>query len=287
MIYLFAPETDVHALEIIQTKALAGCEIQHLTADFFLQNGVSLFDGYVTINGRQLQSTDVLVYRRNLDFHARLEGLGYLGAERTYLARTLDEHADSFLFACEEICRVVNPRSRHRLALSKPQQLRAARKFDFNAPATIFSNNISDIQMWLEGHERAIIKPYSAGFELTGGRSGCVKTVEIKVADFDGLSFGESPMIVQQFIESDDEIRIIVRPGSLLGFSLGWCNKLNGVDWRPHQEQLNVTVFEIPPGLAHKITMLCDFLGVGLGTIDLIRFGQELFFLEANLAGNY
>ena len=142
MIYLFAPETDVHALEIIQTKALAGCEIQHLTPYIFFQDGVSLSDGNIFINGRQLRTTDVLVYRRNLDFHALLSRLGYLGAERTYLARTLEEHADSFLLACEEICRVVNPRSRHRLALSKPQQLHAARKFDLNTPATIFSNNV-------------------------------------------------------------------------------------------------------------------------------------------------
>lgn len=287
VIYIFAPEADSHALELARTKAFAGHEVQHITANFFVNNGVSVSENFILVNGRELNRLDVLVFRRDLDFRQLLYERDYSGNEQNYLNQILEEHATSFLYASESVCRVINPKSAHCLALSKPQQLIAARNFGLNTPPTIASNNINDIRVWLKSGGRTVIKPYRAGFQLTGGRSGCVQAVETSGENLEKFSFNESPMILQQLIDSDDEIRVVVRPNSLLCFSLGWSNKTREVDWRPHQDKLKINITALPIDEEVKISKLCSFLGIGYGTVDLIKSGNIYYFLEANLAGNY
>ncbi|UCH95272.1 MAG: MvdC family ATP-grasp ribosomal peptide maturase [Candidatus Aminicenantes bacterium] len=179
-----------------------------------------------------------------------------------------------------------------REAEDKLYQLRTAHWVGIVTPRTLITNDpqaVQDFYHSLEGNIAAkMLTPLTISME---GNTPFVHTSRIEPEDLRHLeSLRHSPMVFQEYIPKEYELRIIYVDGQLFTGALHWKNPgETPVDWRTaDQEIFKWEHFNAADDFANKIRAFMKQMGLYFGALDVILTpGGQYVFLEVNPTGEW
>lgn len=172
-------------------------------------------------------------------------------------------------------------------AENKILQLSVARKLGFNIPNTIVSTDSKEIQTFsLKNEQKVIIKPISKSRYKTGGEEKIIFTSNLKKNQIMNESFISFPMIFQNEIEKEYELRVTVVGEEVFAAKVdSQSDSDSKLDWR--RKRLKFEPYNLPIDIRELSVGLVKELGLGFGAIDLIRTKDGYVFLEINPNGQW
>jgi len=174
-------------------------------------------------------------------------------------------------------------------AENKLRQLLIAKAVGLDIPPTLFSNHEEDVFRFLEVHEdQTVVKMQGVVSWSMEGRSDFFYTRKVSAKDLENSSvLSAYPMIYQQLIEKEYELRIIYVDGEF------FCGKIPSLpshilDWRMPGVQFNWEKSDIPETLRQNLKGLMARLDLRFGAIDVIKsINGKYYFLEVNPTGEW
>ncbi|RPE05580.1 ATP-grasp ribosomal peptide maturase [Chitinophaga lutea] len=176
----------------------------------------------------------------------------------------------------------------HAVSGNKLLQLTAAQAAGLAVPQTLFSNHAEDAIRFYDDHNGdVVVKLHGALSKTMDGRGDFFPTTRLRKEDVPMLeSLSACPMILQQYIPKDRELRIVYVDGE---FFTGSLRAPDTTDWRTASTTIiQWEPFVLPPAQEEKITRLMQLLGLPFGAIDMIvQPDGQYVFLEVNPQGEW
>lgn len=172
-------------------------------------------------------------------------------------------------------------------AENKILQLSVARRIGFTIPNTIISTDSKIIQTFcLENKQRIIIKPISKSRFKTGGEEKIIFTSSLQTNHVGDESFVSFPMIFQNEIEKEYELRVTVVGNEIFAAKVdSQSDSDSKLDWR--RKRLKFEPYNLPFDIQKLALRLVQELGLGFGAIDIIKTKYGYVFLEINPNGQW
>ena len=132
------------------------------------------------------------------------------------------------------------------------------------------------------GDEESIIVKALAGayFEFSGGAFVYTRSLTDAVTR-DAAAWNAQPLVVQRKMDGVD-VRVVVVGEQVFGAA---C-ETNMIDWRLERSS-EWTPWSVPGGIAEKCRSYLEALGLKYAAFDFIDDGKDVWFLEANQAGEW
>lgn len=176
----------------------------------------------------------------------------------------------------------------HAVSANKLLQLTAAQAAGLQVPQTLFSNHAEDAIRFYDDHNGdVVVKLHGALSKTMDGRGDFFPTTRLRKEDVPMLeSLSACPMILQQYIAKDRELRIVYVDGE---FFTGSLRAPDTTDWRTASTTIiQWEPFVLPPAQEEKIARLMHLLGLSFGAIDMIvQPDGQYVFLEVNPQGEW
>lgn len=164
-------------------------------------------------------------------------------------------------------------------------QLTLAADNGIRVPRTVVSSDPVLAADLLPGAQ-VVIKALDQHF--VEARPGLLSGVFPEVVDRDRLrparGRARPPVVVQEFVEHDLELRIYFVRGEILGFAVAKDGP--AAPWL-HADRIGVREVEIPAAAAAATRLLATAMSLEYGAFDFLVSGGEPIFLEANTAGDW
>lgn len=176
----------------------------------------------------------------------------------------------------------------HAVSSNKLLQLTAAQAAGLAVPQTLFSNHAEDAIRFYDDHNGdVVVKLHGALSKTMDGRGDFFPTTRLRKEDVPMLeSLSACPMILQEYIPKDRELRIVYVDGE---FFTGSLRAPDTADWRTASTTvIQWEPFVLPPAQEEKISRLMQLLGLPFGAIDMIvQPDGQYVFLEVNPQGEW
>lgn len=176
----------------------------------------------------------------------------------------------------------------HAVSSNKLLQLTAAQAAGLAVPQTLFSNHAEDAIRFYDDHNGdVVVKLHGALSKTMDGRGDFFPTTRLRKEDVPMLeSLSACPMILQEYIPKDRELRIVYVDGE---FFTGSLRAPDTTDWRTASTTvIQWEPFVLPPTQEEKISRLMQLLGLPFGAIDMIvQPDGQYVFLEVNPQGEW
>lgn len=176
----------------------------------------------------------------------------------------------------------------HAVSNNKLLQLTAAQAAGLAVPQTLFSNHAEDAIRFYDDHNGdVVVKLHGALSKTMDGRGDFFPTTRLRKEDVPMLeSLSACPMILQEYIPKDRELRIVYVDGE---FFTGSLRAPDTTDWRTATTTIiQWEPFVLPPAQEEKISRLMQLLGITFGAIDMIvQPDGQYVFLEVNPQGEW
>lgn len=171
---------------------------------------------------------------------------------------------------------------------SKPRQLELADKIGFSVPDTCVTNSSEEALRFADAHggrviAKALYKPLIE--EPDHDSFVFANVVEADdLADADALRL--SPVILQPVLSPKEDFRVTVIGERVLAARL--IREEGGpVDWRRDRRDVEFVAEELPEEVAGRCRRFVQEAGLRFGAIDLVRYRDNVFFLEINPNGEW
>lgn len=176
----------------------------------------------------------------------------------------------------------------HAVGGNKLLQLSAAQATGLHVPQTLFSNHAEDAIRFYDDHQgEVVVKLHGALSKTMDGRGEFFPTTRLRKEDVPMLeSLSACPMILQEYIPKDRELRVVYIDGD---FYTGSLRAPELTDWRTGSTTLiQWEAHELPGHIEEKIDEMMRLLGLQFGAIDMIlQPDGEYVFLEVNPQGEW
>lgn len=228
--------------------------------------------GYVAVNGCRIVPTVTWVRH----FAA------------TAIARTGHQVTDQFtreswMAAASQIARL----SAVTIAADRPgilTQQRLAIQHQVPVPRTVLTNDLS-LAAQLIGSRRLIVKAAHQHFvEGEPGMLSGVFPVVVNREQLTGQMRQGSPLIVQEYVEHDTELRVYYVDGHLDCFGI---DKIAPADPWLVPDQITARLVPPPPAVARATRLLAQAMSLRFAAFDFLLRDQTAIFLEANPDGDW
>lgn len=198
---------------------------------------------------------------------------------------------EAFLDELDSI-RWLDHRSTVLKAQNKVYQLRLAQSAGIKTPETLITNNPEDVRRFYRDMKENIVSKMLTPLTISmDGHSPFVYTNRIGPEDLNELeSLRYSPMVFQECIRSEYELRIAYVDGRLLTGAIHTGKVMEGdVDWRSQkQKKMEWEPFHVHEDFARKVRQFMKKIGLGFGALDvMVTPGGEYVFLEVNPTGEW
>jgi len=168
-----------------------------------------------------------------------------------------------------------------RRAENKVVQLQAAIEQGFKVPATLVTNDPADARAFAAGRTAVVKTLAAAYFELTG--QGFVYTHALDDSLLDNaVAWYRQPLIVQERIVGAD-IRVVVVGEKCFGAR---C-LTEALDWRTAGQDAEWREWSVPGPVAERCRRYVSSMGLRYAAFDFVDDGSDVWFLEANQAGEW
>jgi hypothetical protein len=178
-----------------------------------------------------------------------------------------------------ERCNIINHPIRQLEAARKVRQLQVAKQLGFRIPKTLISANLQSIKDFVAQCEgRVVVKEHDA----TSTSDGTI----FFVAGEQSMELDCKLRIYQEYIVSDFEHRIIFIDGLVFGGTFDLARLQDIPDIR-EVEGLAASRAKINASLKRMISHYCLRFGLKFAAFDFRQKGDQLYFLEANVCGEW
>ncbi|TDR40756.1 glutathione synthase/RimK-type ligase-like ATP-grasp enzyme [Tahibacter aquaticus] len=218
-------------------------------------------------------------------------------ADHAFASREARSFADGARVALAQRGFWVNSPAAQACARHKLAQLRVARECGLRIPATLISNNKSDVLAFCRRQGgRTIYKPHMPATWLASDNSGnmaCLYTAVCNEADLNELpesAFQLSPGIYQGYVEKHYEVRATFFGEEELSLRLeSQQQEISRIDWRRGQRgDMQYQPHRLPDAIYQACLQLMRRFGIVSGCFDFIVDSDgEYVFLEVNEGGQF
>jgi glutathione synthase/RimK-type ligase-like ATP-grasp enzyme len=214
-------------------------------------------------------------------------------ADRLFVDRESRQFLTSILEELAGSAFCVNPLDAIRRYTSKIAQLRLAKKCGFEIPATLISNNPTDIRRFYSSHNGNVVVKHATQFVWTSQSSGSIHIPYTARLDkehvLDDACLSLSPSIFQPEIEKDFELRVVFIGSTVFAVKIDSQKAMRSLDWRKDYRSLPPSsVFELPTPMLRATKTFVRESGLRYGSIDLIvDLEGRYHFLEVNENGQF
>jgi len=173
----------------------------------------------------------------------------------------------------------------------KLTQLEKAKQAGFRIPNTIVTTSKKDLLCFFNKNNKVITKDirYPANVNLGKKNIESVGTILVTDAKIHALKESFAPILMQEYIEKEYEIRIFFFKSNIYAMAIfSQNNEQTQIDFRNYDENKpnRCIPISIPKEIEKKIFQLSKFLELNSGSIDLIYTrNDEYLFLEVNPQG--
>jgi glutathione synthase/RimK-type ligase-like ATP-grasp enzyme len=262
----------------LNTEDIAGADFS-----FLLDAGKTESEISVAPRTLALDEVSAVWYRRAI--HPSPRGDALSAHERQFVAGEMRHLATALVRNTNALW--VNPIDRVTAAEHKLYQLEIARSVGLKVPRTLVSRDGKALRDFANGNPSGTIcKPIFHGFFFDGAERFSAYTRRVQVADLDEESVALCPVLLQEEIPRDADIRTTVIGRDW--FVAEIKGKGDIVDWRSPKSDVSYAVSEVGDDVRQKCRTLLDRLGLVYGAFDFIRTPDgELVFLEVNPTGEW
>lgn len=165
------------------------------------------------------------------------------------------------------------------------EQMRVARDRQIAVPRTVVTTEPAAAADLL-GHRRPlVVKALDQHFvEAAPGRLSGAFPVTVHPLDLPPAPRPGPPVIVQEYVEHDAELRVYYVDGQLHGFAVG---KEGAADPWLAADRVTVRPADLPAPVVAATRALAHGLSLRYGAFDFLLQGDKLFFLEVNADGDW
>lgn len=172
--------------------------------------------------------------------------------------------------------------------LTKPYQLKLARKVGLKIIPTLISNNYEEIDTFTQRNSENIVKAIYHHMFFTDRNN----LVEFNTKNFIHLDSKEQenvsqvPAIYQPnyFNSTSKEVRVTVFGEKMIAY---YYQNYFGKDWHPNLQKLRVKKIIIPSDIENNIINFFKLANISFGTVDFIIQDKTWYFLEVNVNGDW
>ena len=181
-------------------------------------------------------------------------------------------------------CFWMNPPSADEIALKKVVQHRIAHRLGLAIPETLVTNGPDEARAFIEKHAgTGIVRKAFRNIPQAPRETLMVGPEEIALID----SVQFAPVIFQQYIPADLDLRITVVDGEIFATSFKSDPRYQ-VDYRCGIGSAQVAPYVLPDDVSDKLLKLMDEFHLKFGAVDFrVTPEGEHVFLEVNPAGEY
>jgi hypothetical protein len=166
------------------------------------------------------------------------------------------------------------------------EQLATARRCGVAVPRTVVTTDPASASRLLTG-PRLVIKAVHQHFVeatpglLTGVFPEIIDAAELAIRDYGS---GEPPVLVQDYVEHDLEIRAYYVGGQIVTFAVG---KAYPAQLWLHPEEVTAREIEPPAAVAAAVHALAAAMSLEYGAFDFVSAAGVPVFLEVNVGGDW
>lgn len=182
----------------------------------------------------------------------------------------------------------INPLAANRLAESKIAQLHMAQNIGFNLPKTLITNDPNEAKKFASEQNSIVSKALDAPLLELPDHSDFIYTqlIDKKHLNDCDAELRMAPTIFQQAITQKTDIRVTVIGNTTISAEIK-CST-DEIDWRRvSSDQIKLKQTTLDQDLQKKCIAFVRALGLIYGSIDFVRYKNELFFLELNPSGEW
>lgn len=172
------------------------------------------------------------------------------------------------------------------LAESKPYQLSQAKEIGFNVPSTLITNNMTNLSKFTSG--QIVLKSLDTALFFEKTDCYFTYTTAADVSSLTSLDASLAPLILQEELRPKTDLRVTVIGKDL--FAVEILSRGQGIagDWRTEpRESLEYIDIQLPINVENACLALVKRLNLSFGAIDLIRSGEDYYFIEINPTGEW
>ncbi|WP_246842814.1 RimK family alpha-L-glutamate ligase [Allokutzneria sp. NRRL B-24872] len=272
-VLVLARAADMEMNELSLALAERGIRMARVDADRCLNLALTVYTDAPLIELDQRLLRPMLVWRRHFDLTAvpvdpRTINGSYSVDQWRSVANWLSGRTD---------WEHVNP-TRATCHLDRLTQLTDARAFGLRVPRTAVTTQPGRSR---PGGGQCIVK--TAGHHLLEPRPGALHGLFPRPLDTSraGDVPEPAPVIVQQYVNSEGELRVFVVGEKLIAYRV---DKLDPAQLWVDPDAVTVTRAEIPDALAQRLRALARHWRVQVAAFDLLVTGSEHVFLEVNVS---
>lgn len=165
------------------------------------------------------------------------------------------------------------------------EQMLVAQDRQIAVPRTVVTTDPAAAGDLLDDRRRLFVKALDQHFvEASPGRLSGVFPVEVNSLELQSAPQPGPPVIVQEYIEHDAELRVYYVAGQVHGFEVG---KEAAADPWLAADRMTVRHMELPAAVVLATKLLAKGLSLRYGAFDFLRQGDMLVFLEVNPDGDW
>ena len=169
------------------------------------------------------------------------------------------------------------------LSENKPYQLKISKKLGFKIPKTIISNCLPS-EAWSNRIAVKTLEPVIMDF---GDKESFVYTNIVNFSELGSYDLSSSPLIIQEAIIPKIDIRVTVVGNAVYPVSIKKNGEGISEDWRTMKNDLRYELIELPDDIIKKCIRLLKELKLCFGCIDLVKQGEDYYFIEINPTGEW
>ncbi|WP_147444442.1 MULTISPECIES: hypothetical protein [Corallococcus] len=283
-VIIFAPMNDLHAHAVITHLKHGGGTVALASLRHLIKNdALSIHGNHAYTSTLRVGDTHLELDRAKAIWWRRPENpLGRPdGNPETWFKH---QEWQSFIFSLEAACasRWINLPSKQWFANRKALQMALANKLGLRTPATLMTNDATQVRQFRERFRRTI---YKAMGETAHENTATRFLSDEDMARLDSLS--NCPAIFQEFIDARFDIRVTVVGNRVFAVRIDSQSGQSTLDWR-FDHSVAFELFELEPSIEASVLLLLRELGLTYGAIDMRQTPEgEYVFLEVNPAGQY
>jgi hypothetical protein len=165
------------------------------------------------------------------------------------------------------------------------EQLLVAQGLQIAVPRTVVTTDAAAAADVLGDRRSLVVKALDQHFvEASPGRLSGVFPVAVKVLELPPAPRPGPPVIVQEYVDHDAELRVYYVDGQVHGFAIG---KEAAADPWLAADRVTVRPIELPATVVWAATMLAQGLSLRYGAFDFLLQGDRPVFLEVNPDGDW
>lgn len=165
------------------------------------------------------------------------------------------------------------------------EQIRVARGRHIAVPQTMVTTDLAAAAELLGERHRLVVKALDQHFvEASPGRLSGVFPVVVNSPELASAPRPGPPVIVQEYVEHDAELRVYYVDGRVHGFEVG---KEAAADPWLAPDRVTVRPTELPKTVASATQLLAEGLSLRYGAFDFLLQGDTPVFLEVNPDGDW